>query len=47
MFGGGLGGFQEATPQPGFLPHPQSRISGKLVIGNSEAVEINAVPVNP
>ena len=46
-FGGGLGGFQEAAPQPGFLPLPQSRISGKLVIGNSKAVEINAVPTSP
>jgi hypothetical protein len=46
QFGGGVGGFQESGPQPGLLPFLHSRISGKVVIGNGKAVEINAIPTS-
>jgi hypothetical protein len=45
--GGGLGGSQNATTQPGFLPLLNSRISGKVVVGSGKAVEINALPASP
>jgi hypothetical protein len=44
---GGLGGSQNATTQPGFLPLLNSRISGKVVVGSGKAVEINALPASP
>jgi hypothetical protein len=44
--GGGIGGFQAGAPQPGLLPLVRSRISGKVVIGNGKAVEINAIPTS-
>lgn len=47
IIGGGLGGFEAGIPQPGLPPLLHSRISGKLVIGNGKAVEINAVPASP
>src|ERR1035437_8001985 len=45
--GGGVGGFQASAPQPGVLPLLQSRILGKVVVGNGKAVEINAIPTSP
>jgi hypothetical protein len=45
--GGAVGGFQDSAAQPGLLPLLQSRISGKLVIGNGKAIEINAIPTSP
>ena len=45
--GGGIGGYQNSAPQPGLLPLLQSRISGKVVVGNGKAVEINAIPTSP
>jgi hypothetical protein len=45
--GGGLGRSQRAPAQQGFLPMLNSRISGKVVIGSGEAVEINALPTSP
>jgi hypothetical protein len=45
--GAAVGGFQDAPAQPGFPPLLNSRISGKLVIGNGKPVEINALPANP
>ena len=45
--GGGLGGSQNAPAQPGLLPLLNSRISGKVVIGSGNAVEINALPATP
>jgi hypothetical protein len=45
--GGGLGGFRGIAPQPDPLPLLHSRISGKVVIGSGQAVEINALPASP
>ena len=45
--GGGLGGQRPASAQPNFLPLLNSRISGKVVIGNGKAVEVNALPTSP
>ncbi len=45
--GGGLGGDRSGSTQPSFLPLPNSRISGKVVVGNAKAVEINALPTSP
>ncbi len=44
---GSLGGSQHAPAQPPLLPLIDSRISGKVVVGNSKAVEVNAIPVKP
>ncbi len=44
---GSLGGRPDAPGQPVLLPLVHSRISGKLVIGSSKAVEINALPARP
>jgi hypothetical protein len=44
--GGGIGGFQAGAPQPGVMPLLQSRILGKVVVGNGKAVEINAIPTS-
>ena len=41
-----LDGFQNAPGQPGFLPLPNSRISGKVVVGSGKATEINALPAS-
>jgi len=46
-FGGGLGGFQNLPTQQGRLPLLNSRISGKVVVGNDKAVEVNALPTRP
>jgi len=45
--GGGLGGARGVAPQPGPLPLLHSRISGKVVVGSGQAVEINAMPAAP
>jgi hypothetical protein len=45
--GGGLGGGQAGSVQPGRRPLLDSRISGKVVIGSGKAVEINALPTSP
>jgi hypothetical protein len=45
--GGNWVGFQNAPAQQGFRPLLNSRISGKVVIGSSKAVEINALPTSP
>jgi hypothetical protein len=45
--GGSLVGFRGGAEQPGFLPFANPRISGKVVVGNGPAVEINAVPRSP
>lgn len=45
--GGGLGGFQSVPAQQGRLPLLNTRITGKVVIGNGKAVEVNAVPTSP
>jgi hypothetical protein len=45
--GGGVGGYQSSAPQPGLLSLLQSRILGKVVVGNGKAVEINAIPTSP
>ena len=45
--GSGAGGSRESVPQPSVLPLFQSRISGKVVIGNGKALEINAIPTTP
>jgi hypothetical protein len=44
---GGPGGAQNAPAQQGLLQLNNSRISGKVVIGTGQAVEINALPANP
>lgn len=44
---GGQGGAQNAPAQQGLLQLNNSRISGKVVIGTGQAVEINALPANP
>jgi hypothetical protein len=45
--GTGLGGFQTRSAQQFPLLLPNSRISGKVVVGNGKAVEINAEPASP
>jgi len=45
--GGGSRAYQSVPAQPGLLPLPNSRISGKVVIGTDKAVEINALPARP
>jgi len=35
------------SAQPGLLPLLNSRISGKVVVGNGKAIEINALPTSP
>ena len=45
--GRALGGSQNPTPQPAFLPLLNSRISGKVVIGGGKPTEINALPASP
>jgi hypothetical protein len=45
--GGSLVGFRGGSGQPDFLPLVNSRISGKAVVGNGQAVEINALPKSP
>ena len=44
---GGLGGQRAGSGQPNLLPLLNSRISGKVVVGNGKAVEINALPTSP
>jgi hypothetical protein len=46
-FGGGQGGARGVAAQPDLLPLLHSRISGKVVIGSGQAVEINALPAAP
>jgi len=45
--GGSLAGYRGAAAQPALLPLLNSRISGKVVIGSGQAIEINALPANP
>ena len=45
--GGGQGGARGVAAQPDLLPLLHSRISGKVVIGSGQAVEINALPAAP
>jgi hypothetical protein len=45
--GGGLGGQRTGSAQLNLLPLLNSRISGKVVVGNGKAVEINALPTSP
>lgn len=44
---GGQGGAQNAPAQQGLLQLNNSRISGKVVIGTGQAVEVNALPASP
>ncbi len=44
---GGLGDSPKAATRPSFLPLLNSRISGKVVVDNGKAVEINALPAKP
>ena len=44
---GGLGGARGVAAQPALLPLLNTRISGKVVIGSGQAVEINALPASP
>jgi hypothetical protein len=37
-------GFQTGSAQPRSVPLSNTRISGKVVVGNGKAVEINAEP---
>ncbi len=45
--GGGLGGSPNAPAPLGLLPLLNLQISGKVVIGSGNAVEINALPATP
>ena len=45
--GGGLGGFQNLPAQQGRLLLLNSRISGKVVVGNGKPVEVHALPTSP
>jgi len=45
--GTGLGSLQNRSAQLPPLPLPNSRISGKVVVGNGKPVEINAEPASP
>jgi hypothetical protein len=45
--GGGLARQRASSAQPTLLPLLNSRISGKVVVGNGKAVEINALPTSP
>ena len=45
--GGGLARQRAGSAQPNLLPLLNSRISGKVVVGNGKAVEINALPTSP
>ena len=44
---GSLGGSQNTLPRSALLPLMESRISGKVVVGNGKAVEVNAIPAKP
>jgi hypothetical protein len=44
---GSRGAGRTGSSQPDLLPLLKSRISGKVVVGNGQAVEINALPTNP
>ena len=46
-FGSDLGGGRAGSAQPDLLPLLNARISGKVVVGNGKAVEINALPTSP
>ena len=45
--GSDLGGGRAGSAQPDLLPLLNARISGKVVVGNGKAVEINALPTSP
>ena len=45
--GSGVGGARTGSSQPNLLPLRNSRISGKVVVGKGQAIEINALPTNP
>ncbi len=44
--GGGMGGFQSTPAKQGLAPLQSLRISGKVVVGNGKAIEINALPTS-
>src|ERR1039458_567906 len=44
---GGFGGHPTGSLQTNLLPLLNSRISGRVVVGNGKAVEINAFPMSP
>ena len=46
-FGGALGGGRIGSTPLHLLPLLNLRISGKVVVGNGKAVEINALPTSP
>jgi hypothetical protein len=46
-FGSSLGAVRYGAGQPDLLPLLNSRITGKVVVGNGKAVDINALPTNP
>jgi hypothetical protein len=46
-FGGGLGARLTGSTQTNLLPLLNLRISGKVVVGNGKAVEIDALPTSP
>ena len=45
--GGGFGGGRASSIQTNLLPLLNSHISGKVVVGNGKAIEINAFPASP
>ena len=47
ILGSGLGGSRAGSAHRDLLPLLNSRISGKVVVGNGKAVEINALPTSP
>jgi hypothetical protein len=46
-YGSGFGAVRNGSHQPDLLPLLNTRISGKVVVGNGKAVEINALPTKP
>jgi hypothetical protein len=45
--GSEVSGRQTGSAQQNLLPLLDSRISGKVVVGNGKAVDINALPASP
>jgi len=43
----GVGEARTGSSQPNLMPLLNSRISGKVVVGKGQAIEINALPTNP
>jgi hypothetical protein len=46
-FGSDVSGGRTNSAQPNLLPLLNTRISGKVVVGNGKAVDINALPASP